>query len=75
VQTYTGVLQHMDAGEGDLGKWAAEPAPAIAVRYWRLKADATVRDLMLAVRADEAIHRDVNHTLADIGPDAPNPFA
>jgi hypothetical protein len=26
-------------------------------------------------RADEAIHRDVNHAFADIGPGAPNPFA
>lgn len=36
--------------------------------------DATFRDLMLAVRADEANHRVVNHTFADIDPDANNPF-
>ena len=29
---------------------------------------------MLVVRADEATHRDVNHTLSDLGPDQVNPF-
>ena len=36
--------------------------------------DATMRDLILAVRADEAHHRDVNHTFADLAPDQTNPF-
>lgn len=36
--------------------------------------DATFRDLILAVRADEANHRVVNHTFADIDEDAHNPF-
>jgi hypothetical protein len=35
---------------------------------------ATMRDLILAVRADEANHRDVNHTLADLSPNDSNPF-
>ena len=75
VKTYTGCIKHIDANDGDLGAWASEKAPPIAVKYWRLAEGATIRDLMLAVRADEAIHRDVNHTLADVSPDAPNPFA
>jgi hypothetical protein len=51
-----------------------------------------MRDVLLAVRADEATHRQyvnqfftvrfflkilsfrVNHKLADVGPDSPNPF-
>ena len=37
------------------------PAPEIARRYWSLLDDATLRDVVVAVRADEAHHRDVNH--------------
>ena len=42
--------------------------------YWRLKPDANIRDLLLAVRADEASHRDVNHELSVIDTNDPNPF-
>jgi ubiquinol oxidase len=41
------------------------PAPAIAIKYWKLPADARLRDVVLAVRQDEAEHRDVNHRFAD----------
>jgi hypothetical protein len=37
------------------------PAPAIAIDYWRLPANATLKDVVTVVRADEAHHRDVNH--------------
>jgi len=33
-----------------------------------------MKDVLLAIRADEATHRQVNHKLADVGPNAPNPF-
>jgi len=33
-----------------------------------------MRDVLYAVRADEACHRHVNHTFADLPPDAENPF-
>ena len=36
------------------GPLANVPAPAIAMHYWKLPADATLRDVVLAVRADEA---------------------
>ena len=32
--------------------------------------NATFRDIVLAVRADEAMHREHNHHFADINPDA-----
>ncbi|HQN52667.1 MAG TPA: alternative oxidase, partial [Phenylobacterium sp.] len=41
------------------------PAPQIAIRYWSLPATATLRDVVLVVRADEAHHRDVNHGFAN----------
>ena len=39
-------------------------APMIASHYWKLADDATLRDVVLVVRADEARHRDVNHGFA-----------
>jgi hypothetical protein len=33
-----------------------------------------MRDVILAIRADEAGHRDVNHTLAGLERDQTNPF-
>jgi ubiquinol oxidase len=49
----------------DKGTYENVPAPAIAIKYWRLPADARLRDVVIAVRADEAGHRDVNHGFAD----------
>lgn len=49
----------------DDGTYANVPAPAIAIDYWKLAADARLREVIIAVRADEARHRDVNHQLAD----------
>jgi threonyl-tRNA synthetase len=33
-----------------------------------------VRDLLLAIRADEACHMHVNHVLSGLNADDPNPF-
>jgi ubiquinol oxidase len=41
------------------------PAPQIARDYWNLPADATLRDVVIVIRADEAGHRDRNHQMAD----------
>jgi ubiquinol oxidase len=49
----------------DQGLYENVPAPAIAIKYWKLPADARLRDVVLAVRQDEAEHRDVNHRFAD----------
>jgi ubiquinol oxidase len=50
--------------EIDEGRSPNVPAPAIAIHYWKMSADATLRDVVLLVRADEAHHRDVNHGFA-----------
>jgi ubiquinol oxidase len=60
VFSYTCYLQEIDEGRSP-----NVPAPEIARRYWGLPADATLRDVVLVVRADEAHHRDVNHGYAD----------
>ncbi|MEM1110674.1 MAG: alternative oxidase [Pseudomonadota bacterium] len=61
VRSYTDYLAEIDAGKLPNG-----PAPQIAMDYWKLPANATLRDVVIAVRADEAGHRDRNHELADI---------
>jgi ubiquinol oxidase len=51
--------------EVDSGRLENVAAPKIAIDYWKLSADATLRDVIIAVRNDEAGHRDVNHQFAD----------
>jgi ubiquinol oxidase len=48
------------------GKVENTPAPAIAIDYWRLPLDATLKDVIKVIRADEAHHRDLNHFASDI---------
>ena len=60
VISYSQYLEQIDAGHVE-----NVPAPAIARHYWMLPDDATLRDVVLVVRADEAHHRDVNHGFAD----------
>ena len=60
VYSYTLYLKEIDEGRS-----ANVPAPAIAKRYWGLPDGATLRDVVLVVRADEAHHRDVNHGFAN----------
>ncbi|MEO9129691.1 MAG: alternative oxidase [Sphingomonas sp.] len=59
VTSYTLYLQEIDEGRSP-----NVPAPAIAKHYWKMADDATLRDVVLVVRADEAHHRDVNHAFA-----------
>jgi ubiquinol oxidase len=49
----------------DNGTHANVPAPRIAIDYWKLAPDARLREVIVAVRADEAHHRDVNHRFSD----------
>ena len=60
VISYTHYLQEIDEGRSE-----NVPAPEIAKRYWGLPDTATLRDVVLVVRADEAHHRDVNHGYAN----------
>jgi len=60
VVSYTQYLAEIDAGRVE-----NVPAPALARHYWQLPDDATLRDVVLVVRADEAHHRDVNHDFAN----------
>ena len=61
VISYTSYLAEIDAG-----RMENVPAPQIAIDYWKLAPDARLRDVVIAVRADEAEHRDVNHSFASL---------
>lgn len=60
IKSYTEYLREIDEGNHE-----NVPAPQIAIHYWNLPKDARLRDVVLAVRADEANHRDVNHGFAN----------
>lgn len=60
VVSYTAFLKEIDSG-----KIENVPAPTIAIEYWQLPKSATLRDVVLATRADEENHRDVNHGYAN----------
>jgi ubiquinol oxidase len=76
VISYTLYLEEIDEGRSP-----NVPAPAIAIHYWKMADDASLRDVVLLVRADEAHHRDINHGFAtklagkpdDSRPTAPYP--
>jgi len=73
--TYTREIEDLDAGL--LPQWAKMTAPQIAIDYYNLpEGKRSVRDMLLYIRADEAKHREVNHTLGNLDQkDDPNPYA
>ncbi|KAF7325161.1 Alternative oxidase [Mycena kentingensis (nom. inval.)] len=74
VFTYTRCIEELE--KGWIPEWSNRPAPEIAIDYWRLPKDATLLDVIYAVRSDETTHRFVNHSLANLEPSTDvNPFA
>jgi len=73
VVTYTHAIEELERGH--LPKWEKMAAPAIAKDYWRLPENATIKDVLYAVRSDETTHRFVNHSLGNLESDDVNPFA
>jgi len=60
VYSYSCYLHEVDSGILE-----NIPAPQVAIDYWHLGTDARLREVIIAVRADEAGHRDVNHDFAN----------
>jgi len=60
VISYTQYLEEIDKGNVPNVK-----APQIAIDYYNLPKDAKLSDVVIAVRADEQGHADVNHSMAD----------
>ena len=74
--TYTKIIDEVEnAPEGsELAAWRTEIAPAIGRAYWRLGEKGTVLDVIYAIRADEAEHRDVNHVCCGMSEGQINPL-
>jgi ubiquinol oxidase len=60
VEGYSRFIEALRAGARPDGE-----APAFAIDYWNLPPGAKVSDMLVAMREDEAIHRDINHAFAD----------
>ena len=61
VFSYTDYLKELESG-----RIKDQPAPKIAINYWNLPLHSTLIDVVKVVRDDEAGHRDVNHSFANI---------
>lgn len=75
VNTYSRCVRDMELGLcPDLEH---HKVPQIAKDYWKLSDNATMYDVIQYIRADEAKHREVNHTIANLNQDGTdrNPFA
>lgn len=72
VHTYTNIVDKINMGE--LPGFEV-PAPAAVRDYYRLDNNAKLREVFLAMRADENHHREVNHTFAEMKRNCVNPFA
>ena len=68
VISYSHYLEEIDSGRHE-----NVPAPQVAIDYWDLDQEARLRDVVLAIRDDEAAHRSVNHEIADMLADRTNP--
>ena len=68
VVSYTRYLSAIDAGGQE-----NVPAPKIVIDYRGLPEGARLRDVAIRVRADEAHHRDTNHSYANVIMEGRNP--
>jgi ubiquinol oxidase len=60
VYGYTQYLEGLRSG-----RYKDVAAPPLGAAYWNLPPEARLSDVVVAIREDEAIHRDVNHGFAD----------
>ena len=61
VISYTEYLKEVEEGKIENVK-----APEIAINYWNLPLNSKLKDVIKVIRDDEAGHRDVNHSFADV---------
>ncbi|MEI8321408.1 MAG: alternative oxidase [Alphaproteobacteria bacterium] len=61
IISYTEYLEQVDQNP----KKENIPATPLAIKYWNLSKNARLRELIIAVREDEILHRDTNHLIAD----------
>lgn len=76
VQTYANIVYHTEKPGTKLNTaWIDLDAPEISISYWKMpKGEQKWVDALKRMLADEANHRDVNHTLATLKDGDMNPF-
>jgi len=74
TKTYTLAIEDLE--KGLLPGWENLEAPEIAIKYWEMpEGKQSMRDLLYYIRADEAKHREIHHTLGNLDQKSdPNPF-
>jgi len=73
VMTYSFILELVR--DDKLPMFTSLPAPKIAVEYYHLPDGSMMADVIACIRADEAHHRDVNHTFATLETTEKNPIS
>jgi ubiquinol oxidase len=64
VHTYKKCIQALNNSK--LPLWKNKKAPEFAIQYYSLSEEANMKEVLLNIRADEAIHRSINHQFSDI---------
>jgi len=74
TKTYSYAIEDLESGK--LPGWDNLEAPEIAIKYWNMpEGHRSMRDLLYYIRADEAKHREIHHTLGNLNQaEDPNPF-
>ena len=65
VKTYTHMLEEINSDSSSISHWKSTPAHPNSIEYWNLEKDATLLDVVMAIRKDEEHHKVVNHKFAD----------
>eukprot|EP00887_Chlorella_sp_A99_P000819 scaffold5.g819.t1 len=69
---YSQALKLIDTGR--FRRWRGAHAPPLALSYYGLAPEASLRDALLRMRADEACIHHVDFTFASLTPGSRNPF-
>ena len=65
VKTYTHMIHEIETEGSTIHHWNKTPASLHSIEYWNLPENATLLDVVYAIRKDEEHHKEVNHKFAD----------
>ena len=59
------MLREIDRNLSPLSHWKNTPASKEVIEYYKLDEGASLRDMVLMIRADELVHTEINHFLGE----------
>jgi hypothetical protein len=65
VKTYTHMIEEIEIEGSSINSWKTRPAHPNSIEYWKMSPNATLLDVVKAIRKDEEHHKEVNHKFAD----------